>query len=341
MSSKSRRGRILWTTAVALIALSSAAFGETTFTVNSTDDLPDANPGDGICDADLDEPGEQCTLRAAVQEANATNDQVIIEVPAGRYRLRVRGAFEDAAATGDLDISGDVVIRRTGATDGIVVIDGKKLKDRIFDVVSISGSLRLENIIVTKGSAPSGESGGGVRSLSGTLVMVGCTVSKCKSKDDAGGVDIGRATVTLIDCVIEKNKARDDGAGIDVDFGVVTLQGCVFSKNKARDDGGALESSGGDVTLSNCTFARNKARREGGALNLEDGARTTITACEFTRNRAKTGAAIATRDIALGANDTTISSSQFSKNKRQSCVGIVTDGGGNTVDDNSCDLGDG
>jgi CSLREA domain-containing protein len=40
-------------------------------TVNLTSDEPDANTGDSVCDIDLGTGGEQCTLRAAIQQANA------------------------------------------------------------------------------------------------------------------------------------------------------------------------------------------------------------------------------------------------------------------------------
>lgn len=43
-----------------------------TFTVNSTADLADANLGNSLCDVDLVATGSQCTLRAAIQEANDT-----------------------------------------------------------------------------------------------------------------------------------------------------------------------------------------------------------------------------------------------------------------------------
>jgi hypothetical protein len=39
------------------------------FTVNLTTDQPDANFADGLCDVDLTTPGEQCSLRAAVKQA--------------------------------------------------------------------------------------------------------------------------------------------------------------------------------------------------------------------------------------------------------------------------------
>ncbi len=45
-----------------------------TFTVNSTGDEPDVNPGDGICDTDDTDFEITCTLRAAIEEANASPD---------------------------------------------------------------------------------------------------------------------------------------------------------------------------------------------------------------------------------------------------------------------------
>ncbi|MBI5185132.1 MAG: CSLREA domain-containing protein [Nitrospinae bacterium] len=42
--------------------------------VNATDDKSDAAPGDGVCDVDLKKSGEQCSLRAAIEEANKSKD---------------------------------------------------------------------------------------------------------------------------------------------------------------------------------------------------------------------------------------------------------------------------
>src|SRR3954454_20672511 len=51
-----------------LVALPSMAAGAVTFTVNSTGDKVDSSKGNGLC-ADAD---GNCTLRAAIEEANAT-----------------------------------------------------------------------------------------------------------------------------------------------------------------------------------------------------------------------------------------------------------------------------
>jgi len=72
-----------------------------TFHVNSTVDEPDANPGDGLC---LTVSGV-CTLRAAIMEANANPGHDTIMLPTNTYVLPLDGLNENAAATGDLDIT--------------------------------------------------------------------------------------------------------------------------------------------------------------------------------------------------------------------------------------------
>lgn len=47
----------------------------TTVIVNVTSDDGDANPGDGLCDIDLNTSGDQCSLRAAIEELNDLGPQ--------------------------------------------------------------------------------------------------------------------------------------------------------------------------------------------------------------------------------------------------------------------------
>jgi CSLREA domain-containing protein len=55
-------------TILSLFFISARSASASVFTVNSTGDASDANPGDGVCETST--PGE-CTLRAAIEEANA------------------------------------------------------------------------------------------------------------------------------------------------------------------------------------------------------------------------------------------------------------------------------
>src|SRR5206468_2703674 len=86
------------------------------FTVNTTADQVDANPGDSLCAA----VDGTCTLRAAVMEANALPGSDTITLPAGNFNLTISGSNEDASATGDLDITDAVIITGAGPTSALL-----------------------------------------------------------------------------------------------------------------------------------------------------------------------------------------------------------------------------
>ena len=62
-----------------------------------------ADTNDGTCDAD-------CSLREAIVAANAAGGADTITLPAGTYTLVIAGMGEDASATGDLDITDQLII---------------------------------------------------------------------------------------------------------------------------------------------------------------------------------------------------------------------------------------
>ncbi len=69
-------------------------------TVNSFNDFPDLNPGDGVCQA----TGNVCTLRAVVMEASVTGGRWFVNLPVGTYTLnRAFNQLNDADG-GDLDV---------------------------------------------------------------------------------------------------------------------------------------------------------------------------------------------------------------------------------------------
>jgi CSLREA domain-containing protein len=131
-----------------------------TFTVNSSADEVDVAPGDGVCNT-----GSACTLRAAVMEANALPGADSIVLPDGDYVFSIPGN-DDAAATGDLDITSEVAINGTAAN--YVTIDASAL-DRVFDVRP-SGNLSLTGVSVVGGWDIAG-TGGGIRN-EGALTLV-------------------------------------------------------------------------------------------------------------------------------------------------------------------------
>ena len=81
------------------------------FTVNLNSDTLDSTPGDGLCADSLG----HCTLRAAIQEANALPGADTITIPSDTYTLSLVGTAEDGGLTGDLDILDDLTLSGSGA----------------------------------------------------------------------------------------------------------------------------------------------------------------------------------------------------------------------------------
>ena len=117
-----------------------------TFKVNTTLDTVAVNLKTG-----KDATGH-ISLRSAIQAANAKPNSDTIILPKGTFTLTIPGANEDADATGDLDINGNVTIKGKNASS--TIIDGNNL-DRVFQVLSgkvqISGS-PFSMAVPTKGA---------------------------------------------------------------------------------------------------------------------------------------------------------------------------------------------
>src|SRR5262245_31427452 len=101
---------------MACLFWNAASLSAKTFPVNSTTDAVDSIPGDGVCAA----AGGACTLRAAIQEANALAGADTIIVPAGTYTLTIPGRGETAAGAGDLDITDNLTINGAGSATTII-----------------------------------------------------------------------------------------------------------------------------------------------------------------------------------------------------------------------------
>ena len=98
--------------AVCAPAVASAA----TFTVSSTSDRVDTVPGNGTCRTSAG----TCTLRAAVQEANALAGADTIVLRSATYPLTLAPGLVDGAQHGDLDVTGPLTLAGAGATATIV-----------------------------------------------------------------------------------------------------------------------------------------------------------------------------------------------------------------------------
>lgn len=84
-----------------IAALAVADLRAATFTVNSTADTSDATPGDALCDAG----GSVCTLRAAIEEANANAgpDAIHFAIGTGPQTIAVTSLLPDITETVTID----------------------------------------------------------------------------------------------------------------------------------------------------------------------------------------------------------------------------------------------
>src|SRR5688572_14443274 len=166
-----------------------ASADPTTFTLNSTADQVDATPGDGVCatgDQVGNPPAAECTLRAAVEEANASAGPQTIHLPAGEYLLdleAVESAGGPFAATGDLDLTDDVTI--TGASRDTTVVRPRDLGgtepgtiSRVFETWGAETNVAIEELELLKGSAHSESipDGGAIRNSLATLSLTDVAV---------------------------------------------------------------------------------------------------------------------------------------------------------------------
>jgi len=235
--------------------------------VDSTQDSPDAKPGDGQC---LAKAGG-CTLRAAVEEANATTLADTINVPPGTYALsKPSGGGPDFAQTGTLFLNGEVQI--LGADASSTIVDGGG-KLRVFETEQDS-TISLLGLTIQNGLAD-GANGGGILSR-GYLKLADVTIKGNRSTADplnanggGGGLSNGEnGSATLLNVRVTDNTADGRGGGI-ANAGSLQLMNSTVSGNASlTDDGGGIENDG-ELSVLLSEVAGNRAKSGAGINNLK------------------------------------------------------------------------
>ena len=236
--------------------------------VNSRVDAVDAAPGDGVCRTNV--PG-QCTLRAAIVEANARagTDLVRFRID-GRFLLTRAGAGEDAASTGDLDITDDVTIVGRGV--GRTVIGGlaARLRDRVFHLHNPPQrevTAAISGMTVERGNLGTGEEGAGV--------LVG------------DFVDPATARLVMRAVTVRANALGplSEGGGI-ADEGALELTDSEVSANTASLGGGIFVGLAATATTDNVLVTANSATSDGGGVFLAKDSRAELRSGVITANTA-------------------------------------------------------
>ncbi|WP_165821285.1 right-handed parallel beta-helix repeat-containing protein [Nocardioides gansuensis] len=234
----------------AVVAIGTAAQAlSTSLVVNSTVDANDSNAGDGVCKATIGD----CSLRAAVQEANANPGPDLIQILPGTYPIEIAPINENAANVGDFEILDPVIIEKAPGYLGDAIIDGgtplpdaplvARGLDRLFEIHPGAGDVTFRNVTLQNGFSP--EEGGAIQNWSlGKLTLDGVKVVDNYAEKAGGGLN----HADLNDYVWTTEPPNLDL----LPHGRVEIKGSTFTGNgSAGGSGGAINNvSGGTITIS-------------------------------------------------------------------------------------------
>lgn len=232
---------------VSVVGLSSCEL-PTVFVVDRTTDAVDVDTGDGVC---ATAEGD-CSLRAAVQEANETDGPVVVELaPGTTYELSITsGAPEDLGASGDLDSTGALTIEGNGAT---LTIFSLYFDDRFVD--QLAGTLTIRDLTIahTPYYAQS-TTISGVR-VASSAVLERVTLEDLATCCGGGGAAVHQdgGTLAILDSRIHRARSMDVAAGAVYQAdGFLLVSGSeidVFGNPLSTMAG--IEQAGGDAVVVN------------------------------------------------------------------------------------------
>lgn len=267
-----------------------------TFFAAALADAADATPlGDGRVDVDLSTPGDQVTLRGAIQELNAlTGHGNTAGLGTGRFDGAVafdqldrheflldrRGAAEDLAVTGNLDVHGNLSIRGQlsasgdplttisgGWRDGLRYIEEEgDLLDRLFHV---HPGARLDvSSIKLRGGQADLDDGTSVAGYGGAILNEGATVfladtSLSQNVAQRGGAVATLGGLTVADARSEiRGNYAGNGAAFYLDTGSLVVDHSTVKDNVFTIGGGAVYLNDGELLITNRSLVRSNTPYE-------------------------------------------------------------------------------
>ena len=219
-----------------------------TFVVTKT-----ADTNDGVCNAD-------CSLREAVVAANgAAGADMITFGLNGTFQLTIAGANENAAATGDLDVTQALTIVGNGTSNTIIQAGSNATNgiDKVFSVNPLFNSAFAS-------------------SFSGMTMRYGRNPSTFNGDGYGGGLDwdgVANGTISLSNVDVEATRPPTDAAavGFTTASGGVTMTNVNVTNNTASRTISTNGTAGGGIAVG---FATPFAHTNG---SLSNNNRTTGT----------------------------------------------------------------
>jgi len=276
-----------------------------TFTVNTPFDAGDATPGDGACK--ISGP-DLCTLRAAIQEANALAGEDEIDLPAGTYILTIVSTNEDNAVDGDLDIKANLTIHGAGSDVTIINANGGVTLDRAFHVLAPATSVVFEGVQIIGGDTAN--DGGGISSAAGVNLQLTDVIVRNNTAGSSGGGMVALGPLSLIRSSVLSNAAVNFGGGIASVGPLSITDGSAVSGNHAAAGSGVFSVSVTDTTtVTDSSIDDNVATADGSGLIVANTLH--VENSSVSGNQSSTGQYVG---IVSTAGDITISDSHVDDN---------------------------
>jgi CSLREA domain-containing protein len=228
-------------------------------TTNDTDDVNALSAPDGVC---LDS-GNKCSLRAAIQEANAApgscgtidiNFDPVVFVPGSE----IFWSTPPPALQHDVHINGPGV--------DILTINGGD--NRIF-TISATYSVSISGLTLSEGLPPDDDpNGGAVANEGGNTTIKDCLLTGNSSDGNGAALYSSGGSLTVITSALEDNDANGNGGGIyNTGGSTLTVNGSKIYFNSASDGGGIFNDAGCTATISNSVVRENIASGNGGGIS--------------------------------------------------------------------------
>jgi CSLREA domain-containing protein len=266
------------------------AFELLTFLVNATDDAVDAAPGNLVCATGVP---VRCTLRAAIQEANAIGSAaVLLPASATPYALS-RPGLDATAVNGDLDVTRSIAIIGGGAATTIIDGNGSVTNDRVFEVHG-SGDLVLQDVTVRNGNAAGAGTagdGGGIRAEDGVLDLRRSVVTGNRAARNGGGIASDSVfVIDITDSTISENAASAAGGGVSFNGDTNASITSSLIRGNASVNGAGLRIVETRPNIDSVTISGNIASAEGGGILASGDANreTEISFSTIVNNQAAT-----------------------------------------------------
>ncbi|MFN8443252.1 MAG: CSLREA domain-containing protein [Caldilineaceae bacterium] len=310
-----------------------------------------ATPITVTTNADLLANDGLCSLREAILSANSDSavggctagsgtDTIVIASALGApvtFSLTLNGAGEDAAQSGDLDITSDLTISPSLASQsGAVIVDGNG-SDRVFHIFK-NAHATLNGLVVQHGNPGAAADGGGIAVEAVAFLTMNQSIIRNNVANNGGGTMV-YGSLTLNNSTVEGNNngGINNNGGLLLftnvtvrnnsgDYGIRnhTIAGLTFNGGTVENNQGGISNDNSTATLTSVMIESNYTG--GGVYNNGNSiTRLKISKSQILSNTASSGGGVSSNGTATVA---TIEDTRIAYNKAIGSTGLAGSGGG-------------